>query len=151
MRMAIDMAKIASENDEVPVGAIVVKNNEVLGTGFNKVISKDSVTAHAEILAINNASQTLGNYRLTNCELYVTLEPCHMCAKAIVDARIDFLYFGAMEQKTGAIQSIDHFLESKHLNHKVRFSGGHMEQESSLLLRTFFQSKRNKNKFNLLF
>jgi len=142
MRMALDLAKIAFENDEVPVGAIVVRNREVLGIGFNKVITKKSVTSHAEILAINNASQALGNYRLSNCDLYVTLEPCHMCAKAIVDARINFLYFGAMEQKTGAIQSNDHFLERKHLNHRVGFSGGHMKQESAALLKKFFELKR---------
>jgi tRNA(adenine34) deaminase len=146
MYKALEMAKIAFEQDEVPVGAIVVKDGKVIGRGSNKVIAKNSVSCHAEILAINNASQTLRNYRLINCELYVTLEPCHMCAKAIVDARIDFLYFGAMEKKTGAIQSIDKFLDRKDLNHMVRYSGGHMEQDSSELLKLFFQAKRKKKK-----
>jgi len=144
MSQALSMAEIAFEADEVPVGAIVVKDGIVIGTGFNKVITNSSVSSHAEILAINNASKILKNYRLNNCEIYVTLEPCHMCAKAIVDSRIDYLYFGANEPKTGAIESIDQFLDRDHLNHKVLFSGGHMQEKSSDLLRKFFQSKRKK-------
>tara|TARA_Y100000996_G_scaffold322772_1_gene258826 strand:- start:433 stop:876 length:444 start_codon:yes stop_codon:yes gene_type:complete len=144
MNQALIMAEIAFEADEVPVGAIVVKDGIVIGTGFNKVMTNTSVSSHAEILAINNASKALKNYRLNNCELYVTLEPCHMCAKAIVDSRIDYLYFGANEPKTGAIESIDQFLDRDHLNHKVLFSGGHMQEQSSDLLRKFFQSKRKK-------
>ena len=142
MSQALSMAEIAFEADEVPVGAIVVKDGMVIGTGFNKVITNNSVSSHAEILAINNASKVLKNYRLKNCELYVTLEPCHMCAKAIVDSRIDYLFFGANEPKTGAIESIDQFLKRGDLNHKVIFSGGHMKEQSSNLLRKFFQSKR---------
>ncbi len=138
----MSMAKIAYEKDEVPVGAVVVQDGKVIGKGFNKVISKNSVSAHAEIIAINNASQTINNYRLRNCEIYVTLEPCHMCAKAIVDARLDYLYFGAKEPKTGAIESIDQFLSRNDLNHKVIFSGGHMQKESSEILKKFFRSKR---------
>ena len=141
MSLAISMAEIAYEKDEVPVGAVVVKNGEVIGKGFNNVISKNSVTAHAEIIAINNASRSINNYRLKNCEIYVTLEPCHMCAKAIVDARLDYLYFGANEPKTGAIESIDQFLSNNNLNHKVTFSGGHMKKESSEILKKFFRSK----------
>jgi len=144
MNQALIMAEIAFEADEVPVGAIVVKDGIVIGTGFNKVMTNTSVSSHAEILAINNASKALKNYRLNNCELYVTLEPCHMCAKAIVDSRIGYLYFGANEPKTGAIESIDQFLDRDHLNHKVLFSGGHMQEQSSDLLRKFFQSKRKK-------
>ena len=144
MNQALSMAEIAFEADEVPVGAIVVKDGIVIGTGFNKVMTNTSVSSHAEIIAINNASKALKNYRLNNCELYVTLEPCHMCAKAIVDSRIDYLYFGANEPKTGAIESIDQFLDRDHLNHKVLFSGGHMQEQSSDLLRKFFQSKRKK-------
>jgi tRNA(adenine34) deaminase len=142
MSQALSMAEIAFEADEVPVGAIVVKDGMVIGTGFNKVITNNSVSSHAEILAINNASKVLKNYRLKNCELYVTLEPCHMCAKAIVDSRIDYLFFGANEPKTGAIESTDQFLKRDDLNHKVIFSGGHMKEQSSNLLRKFFQSKR---------
>ena len=141
---AMNMAKLAFENDEVPVGAIVVYNGEIIGRGFNQVIKKHSVSSHAEINAINQASQYMQNYRLKGCDIYVTLEPCHMCAKAIIDARIKSLYFGAHEPKTGAIESIDQFLFRDHLNHKVVFSGGHLHEQSSDLLRKFFQSKRKQ-------
>ena len=107
MLLAINEAKRARDCNEVPVGAVVVRDNSVIGTGFNSVIQDHSVTSHAEIHALNSASKAMRNYRLLNCDLYVTLEPCHMCAKAIVDARINFVYFGAFEPKTGAIQSID--------------------------------------------
>jgi tRNA(adenine34) deaminase len=141
---ALKMAELAYDNDEVPVGAIIVKNEKIIGRGFNQVITKNSVSSHAEINAINQASKFTNNYRLNGCDIYVTLEPCHMCAKAIVDARIDSLYFGANELKTGAIESVDHFLDKNHLNHKVLFSGGHLQKQSSDLLREFFQSKRKK-------
>ena len=141
---AMNMAKLAFDNDEVPVGAIVVNNGEIIGRGFNQVIAKNSVSSHAEINAINQASQYMKNYRLNGCDIYVTLEPCHMCAKAIIDARIKSLYFGAHELKTGAIESIDQFLYKDHLNHKVLSSGGHLQEQSSDMLRKFFQSKRKK-------
>ena len=147
MNEAINMAKVGFASNEVPVGAIVVHNGEIIGRGFNQVITKNSVSSHAEINAINYASQYLENYRLKDCDIYVTLEPCHMCAKAIVDARINSLYFGAHEPKTGAIESIDRFLDRDHLNHKVIFSGGHMQEQSSDLLRKFFQSRRKKTIF----
>jgi tRNA(adenine34) deaminase len=142
MAEALNMAEQAFENDEVPVGAIIVKDGKIIGTGFNQVITNNSVASHAEINAINDASQAIQNYRLTNCDIYVTLEPCHMCAKAIVDARINHLFFGAMEPKTGAVQSIDNFLDHNHLNHKVSYSGGHMKEPSALLLKKFFKSRR---------
>tara|TARA_Y100000813_G_C24049356_1_gene298470 strand:+ start:319 stop:690 length:372 start_codon:yes stop_codon:yes gene_type:complete len=123
MIIALNMAKLAFDKDEVPIGAIVVKNGTVIGKGYNKVVSKNSISCHAEILAINEASHLLKNYRLNDCEIYVTLEPCHMCAKAIVDARISHLYFGALEPKTGAIKSIDQFLDRNDLNHRVSYSG----------------------------
>ena len=141
---AINMAKLAFVNNEVPVGAIVVHNGEIIGRGFNQVIKKKSVSSHAEINAINQASKFLKNYRLNGCDMYVTLEPCHMCAKAIVDARINFLYFGANEPKTGAIESIDQFLDREDINHNLGFSGGHMKNESSELLRKFFKLKRTE-------
>jgi tRNA(adenine34) deaminase len=144
MSYAMDLATEAYKKNEVPVGAIIVKDNEIIGSGYNSVISDCSVSAHAEINAINQASRFIKNYRLKGCDIYVTLEPCHMCAKAIVDARLDSLYFGAHEPKTGAIESIDQFLNRDHLNHRVHFSGGHMQEEASDLLRKFFQSKRKK-------
>ena len=143
MMHAINLAKIASNKNEVPVGAIIVKNGQIIGKGFNQVISKNSVASHAEINAINDASETLENYRLNDCDMYVTLEPCHMCAKAIVDARMNHVYFAAREPKTGAIESIDKFFEKPHLNHKVNSSGGYLEGESSKLLKEFFHSRRN--------
>ena len=142
MYEAINMARIAYNSDEVPVGAVIVKDERIIGRGSNRVISDQSVVSHAEINAINDACKNLENYRLKNCEIYITLEPCHMCAKAIVDARIKSLYFGAKEPKTGSVESIDQFLNMDHLNHKVDFSGGYMEKESSKLLKDFFQSKR---------
>ena len=144
MELALEQAQKAFNYDEVPVGAIVVQNEEIIGRGFNQVIAKNSVSSHAEINAINDASRFIKNYRLTGCDIFVTLEPCHMCAKAIIDARIDTLYFGANEPKTGSIESIDHFLDREDLNHKVLYSGGHMKEQSSNLLRKFFQSKRFK-------
>jgi len=143
MALAMELAEIAFKENEVPVGAVIVKDGMVIGTGFNQVIKKNSVSSHAEIIAINSASQTINNYRLNECEIYVTLEPCHMCAKAIVDARLKNLYFAAPEPKTGSIISIDNFLDKKFLNHKVHYEYGTLQQESSELLRNFFTSKRN--------
>ncbi len=143
MSYAINLAEIAFNKDEVPVGAIIVKDGEVIGRGFNQVISKNSVASHAEINAINDASKNIGNYRLNNCDMYVTLEPCHMCAKAIVDARISHVYFAAREPKTGALESIDKFFDKNYLNHQVNFTGGHLEEESSKLLKKFFILRRN--------
>ena len=143
MMHAINLAKIAFQKSEVPVGAIIVKNGEIIGEGFNQVISTNSVASHAEINAINDASETLENYRLNDCDMYVTLEPCHMCAKAIVDARMNHVYFAAREPKTGALESIDKFFDKSYLNHKVNFSGGYLEGESSKLLKEFFYSRRN--------
>ena len=142
MSEAMRMANFALINDEVPVGAIIVKNGEIIGRGYNQVIEKNSVSSHAEINAINQASQFLENYRLSNCDIYVTLEPCHMCAKAILDARLGYLYFGAREPKTGAIESIDRFLDRRDINHNVAYSGGYMKEQSAELLKNFFQSKR---------
>jgi tRNA(adenine34) deaminase len=143
MALAMELAEIAFKENEVPVGAVIVKDGMVIGTGFNQVIKKNSVSSHAEIIAINSASQTINNYRLNECEIYVTLEPCHMCAKAIVDARLKNLYFAAPEPKTGSIISIDNFLDKKFLNHKVHYEHGILQQKSSKLLRNFFASKRN--------
>ena len=143
MLEALNMADLAFQNNEVPVGAIIVKDRKIIGKGFNQVIQHHSVSSHAEINAIYDAGQTLQNYRLIDCDLFVTLEPCHMCAKAIVDARINSLYFGAIEPKTGAIQSIDFFLDHDHLNHKVKYSGGYMSNQSANLLKKFFKSRRN--------
>jgi|TARA_B110000003_G_scaffold214374_1_gene213528 tRNA(adenine34) deaminase len=142
MRLALKEAQKAYDLDEVPVGAIIVQGSKVISASFNQVISHNAVTSHAEINAIILASRKLGNYRLIDCDIYVTLEPCHMCAKAIVDARVKNLFFGASEPKTGAIVSIDHFLDAPHLNHKINYSSGYLEEESANLLKQFFQDKR---------
>jgi|TARA_B110000858_G_C17594760_1_gene377325 tRNA(adenine34) deaminase len=142
MRLALKQAHLAFKNNEVPVGAIIVKDGVICGSGFNQVIEKKSVIAHAEVIAINNASQHLNNYRLLGCDIYVSLEPCHMCAKAIVDARVNNLFFGALEPKTGAIVSVDQFLDRQHLNHKTSYSYGYLKDDSSQLMQSFFQSKR---------
>jgi tRNA(adenine34) deaminase len=142
MSQALVMAKLAFANNEVPVGAVVVKDSHIIGTGFNQVIANNSVVSHAEINAINDASQNIQNYRLNDCNIFVTLEPCHMCAKAIVDARIKNVYFAALEPKTGAIISVDNFFDKNFLNHKVNYFSGLMQQESSKLLKDFFLERR---------
>ena len=142
MKHAISCAHEALLMNEVPVGAVVVRNGIIIGRGYNTVIQDSSISSHAEIKAINEASKFLKNYRLSGCDMHSTLEPCHMCAKAIVDARISNLYFGALEPKTGSVMSIDNFLEKPFLNHKVNFSYGHLERDSKNLLQSFFRSKR---------
>ena len=141
MREAIKLAKEAALNDEVPVGAVITKDNEIIGRGFNQVRSRNDVSAHAEILAIRDASQTIKNYRLIDASIYVTLEPCHMCAKALLDARLARLVYSSFEPKTGAINSIDNLYE-KNFNHKISYQQGLLEDETSMIMKNFFQSKR---------
>jgi tRNA(adenine34) deaminase len=138
MEAALHEANTAFLSQEVPVGCVITKNGEIIGSGHNQVIKDNLVSSHAEIKAIENAS-----HELINCDMYVTLEPCHMCAKAIVDARIRNLYFGALEPKTGAIVSIDSFLDASHLNHKVNYSSGYLASDAANLLKSFFRSKRS--------
>ena len=142
MRNALDLACLAFELNEVPVGAVIIYEGKVVGEGHNNVIGDNDVTSHAEINAIRDASKKIGNYRLTNCTMYVTLEPCHMCAKAIVDARLKSLIYAAKEPKTGSIFSIDNFFEKKVLNHKVNYKFGLFEEDSSKLLKDFFEQRR---------
>ena len=142
MQAAIHLAKISYEKNEVPVGAVVVFENNIIGKGRNSMISENDVTAHAEINAIRDASRNIGNYRLINCNMYVTLEPCHMCAKAIADARIDNLVFATKEPKTGSVVSIDNIYDKKILNHCVNYQSGLLKDESSKLLKNFFRDKR---------
>ena len=142
MSIALDLAKESFDFEEVPVGAVVVKGEKILGKGRNTVISDNDVSSHAEINAIRNASVTIGNYRLNDCVMYVTLEPCHMCAKAIVDARISSVIFGCHEPKTGSIISIDNFFDKKELNHNPQYQNGLFREESSRLLKDFFSMRR---------
>ena len=142
MQAAIHLAKISYEKNEVPVGAVVVFENNIIGKGRNSMISENDVTAHAEINAIRDASRNIGNYRLINCNMYVTLEPCHMCAKAIADARIDNLVFATKEPKTGSVVSVDSIYDKNILNHCVNYQYGLFKDESSKLLKNFFRDKR---------
>ena len=142
MQAAIHLATISYEKNEVPVGAVVVFENNIIGKGRNSMISDNDVTAHAEINAIRDASRNIGNYRLINCNMYVTLEPCHMCAKAIADARIDNLVFATKEPKTGSVVSIDDIYDKNILNHCVNYQYGLLKDESSKLLKNFFRDKR---------
>lgn len=142
MHEAFRQANLAKDISEVPVGAVIVKHSQIIGAGFNQNISMHSVTAHAEILAINQAGNFLKNLRLIGCDIYVTLEPCHMCAKAIVDARINNLYFATPEPKTGSIISVDNFLDKNYLNHKVSYEHGFLQEEGAQLLKNFFQLRR---------
>ena len=142
MKRAIDLAKECINDQEVPVGAVIVKHGKIIGEGKNRVIHENDVTSHAEINAIRNASKNIKNYRLNECSMYVTLEPCHMCAKAIVDARLDSVIFASSEPKTGSVISIDNFFDKKELNHKIKYLHGLLDEESSSLLKDFFISKR---------
>ena len=142
MQEAIELAKEAELNDEVPVGAVITLDNKIIGRGFNQVISLTDVTAHAEILAIKDASKTINNYRLKNTCMYVTSEPCHMCAKALIDARVSKLIFSTFEPKSGAITSIDNLYE-KPFNHNIEYQHGLLQAESSKILKEFFKARRN--------
>jgi len=142
MRLAIHEAENAFANNEVPVGAIIVQEDKIIGKGRNKVIANQNVTSHAEIEAIIDASKKVQNYRLNNSTIYISLEPCHMCVKAIIDARIDEIVFAAPEPKTGSIISIDNLLDRISFNHKVSYRHGLMKKESSKLLKDFFKNRR---------
>jgi tRNA(adenine34) deaminase len=142
MSLAIQEAEKAYASNEVPVGAIIVQEDKIIGKGRNRVIANQNVTSHAEIEAIIDASKKVQNYRLNKSIIYVSLEPCHMCVKAIIDARIDEIVFAAPEPKTGSIISIDNFLDRIPFNHKVSYRHGLMKEESSKLLKDFFKNRR---------
>tara|TARA_X000000368_G_scaffold417747_1_gene415027 strand:- start:7560 stop:7988 length:429 start_codon:yes stop_codon:yes gene_type:complete len=142
MKRAIELAKECFDEGEVPVGAVIVQNDTIIGEGKNKVIFENDVTSHAEINAIRDASKKIKNYRLNDCSMYVTLEPCHMCAKAAVDARMSSIIFAASEPKTGSIISIDNFFDKKELNHNPTYQHGLLKDESSKLLKDFFRLRR---------
>ena len=142
MSLAILEAEKAFDSNEVPVGAIIVQEDNIIGKGRNRVIANQNVTSHAEIEAIIDASKKVQNYRLNNSTIYISLEPCHMCVKAIIDARIDEIVFAAPEPKTGSIISIDNLLDRITFNHKVSYRHGLMKEESSKLLKDFFKNRR---------
>ncbi len=142
MRIALELAAQAQAADEVPVGALVVKAGEVIGRGFNAPISRRDPSAHAEILALRDAAQHTGNYRLVDCELFVTLEPCAMCAGAIMHARIARVVYGASDLKTGACGGVLDLFAQARLNHHTTISGGTLATECGLMLSQFFALRR---------
>ncbi|TDO95472.1 tRNA adenosine(34) deaminase TadA [Marinomonas balearica] len=146
MKEALALAEEAAQESEIPVGAIVVQNNQIIGRGFNRPISTCDPTAHAEIQAIRNACANVNNYRLPGATLYVTLEPCSMCAGAIVHARIAKVVYGATEPKSGVTESQGQFFEQAFLNHKVEVVGGVLASEASEQLTAFFQFRREQKK-----
>jgi len=144
MQRAFELGKKAKEHEEVPVGAVIVHENKIIGEGWNQPISSQDPTAHAEIIALRDAGNNVGNYRLPDATMYVTLEPCSMCAGAIVHARLAKVVLAVADPKTGACGSVFNLLQTDELNHKVEIDKGIMEDECRLLIQTFFKEKRKK-------
>ncbi len=144
MQRAFELAQKAEENDEVPVGAVIIYQDQIIGEGWNQPISSNDPTAHAEIMALRDAGNRIGNYRLPETTMYVTLEPCAMCAGAIVHARIAKLVYATDDPKTGACGSVFNLLSTEKLNHKVEIEKGLLEDECRSLIQNFFKQKRNK-------
>jgi tRNA(adenine34) deaminase len=142
MRRALALADRAENEGEVPIGAVVVRDGELLGEGWNQVVSSKDPTAHAEIIALRDAARVAGNYRLPGAVLYVTLEPCTMCAGALIHARIEHLVFAAKEPRSGVVCSTCSLLDEPRYNHKVQWEAGVLEEESAARLKSFFQARR---------
>src|SRR5580698_3576540 len=142
LALALDQARAAGEAGEVPVGAVVIENGVVVGRGQNRVLRDVDPTAHAEIVALRQAALAVGNYRLTGCELFVTLEPCAMCAGAMIHARLSRLVYAAADPKAGAAGSVLEVLNHPRLNHQMMVASGELAEESGELLRTFFRQRR---------
>lgn len=144
MGLALDLAREAGAAGEVPVGALIVRAGEVVGRGFNQPIVRHDPTAHAEVMALRDAAMRLDNYRLPGCTLYVTLEPCAMCAGAILHARIERVVFGAHDPKTGAAGSVIDLFAEPMLNHHTAVSGGVLGEQCGALLSSFFAARRGR-------
>lgn len=142
MKQAIKQAKLAYKNGEVPVGAVIVKDNEVIGKGYNRVIEKSDPSAHAEITALRAAGKKINNYRLVDTEIYVTLEPCLMCFSTLVHARVKALYFAAFDEKTGVYSSGAYDRLPAVFNHNICVEPGVLQDECSHLLKKFFEERR---------
>ena len=142
MRGALDQARNAWLAGEVPVGAVVMRAGQVIATGYNRPITQHDPTAHAELVALRHAAHLLGNYRLPECEVYVTLEPCAMCAMGLLHARVKRVVYGATDPKTGAAGSVLNLFAEPRLNHHTRLEGGLLAEESGQLLRDFFAERR---------
>lgn len=146
MRYALQLADNAQQQGEVPVGAVLVKDNQIIGEGWNQSISLHDPSAHAEMMAIRDAGKNLLNYRLVGSCLYVTLEPCTMCAGLLIHSRIERLVFGASDLKTGAVGSLYDLLGDLRMNHQVEVKGGVMQQECGNKLSLFFKLRRRQKK-----
>ena len=142
MREALLLARRAWDAGEVPVGAVVVKGGVIIGRGYNQPIASNDPTTHAEIVAIRDAAQHLKNYRLVDCELYVTLEPCAMCVGAMLHARLKRVVFGTSDPKTGVCGSVINLPAEEKLNHHATFEGGVLSEECGAMLKAFFKSRR---------
>lgn len=142
MSRALELARMAEAAGEVPVGAVIVRNGTVVGEGWNRPISTSDPTAHAEIVALRAAAQNLNTYRLLDTTLYVTLEPCSMCAGAMVHSRVRRLVYGATDPRAGAAGSIFNIVQHPALNHRIEVAGGVMADECGALLRSFFVARR---------
>lgn len=144
MKEALKEAHKAYLKDEVPVGCVIVKDGMIISRGHNNKESKRNPLGHAEIVAINKACKKLNNWRLNDCELYVTLEPCIMCCGAIIHSRIKKVYYGAKDEKAGGVESLTYTFDIQGLNHYVSYAGGIKENECKNILKEYFNSKRNK-------
>ncbi len=144
MQLAIREANIALKEDEIPIGSVVIKNGQVIGRGYNQREQLKDPTAHAEMIALTSASNTIGNWRLTDCELYVTKEPCPMCAGAIMNARISFVGFGVYDDQAGCCGSLYQLCREPRFNHQSIVQGGILEDECRELLNRFFEKRRNQ-------
>jgi tRNA(adenine34) deaminase len=142
MQRALELAQKARSLGEVPIGAVLVKDDQIIGEGYNAPIGQKDPTAHAEIMALRDAARRIGNYRLLNTTLYVTIEPCVMCAGALVHARIKEVVFGATEPRTGGVVSVFDILQSPRLNHQVNVRSGVLAQECAALMQEFFRQRR---------
>lgn len=148
MQLALAQAQKALANGEVPVGAVLVLEGVVIGQGYNQSIASDDPTAHAEIVALRQAALHLKNYRLPQADLYVTLEPCLMCAGAMVHARIGRLFFAASDPKTGVAGSVANAFQFPHLNHRIETMGGLMAEEAKFVLQQFFKKRRETKRLS---
>jgi tRNA(adenine34) deaminase len=142
LALALEEARAAAASGEVPVGAVVMENGFVVGRGQNRVLRDVDPTAHAEIVALREAAKTVGNYRLGGCEIFVTLEPCAMCAGAMIHARVARLVYSAADPKAGAAGSVLGVINHPGLNHQIKVTSGEMAEESGELLREFFRQRR---------
>ena len=145
MRAAIEAARIAEENGDVPIGAVIVHEDRIIGKAYNQREQLKDPTAHAEIIALTQAAEFIKSWRLHDCTIYVTLEPCPMCAGALVLARMDRLVYGCDDPKTGACSSLYNIVQDERLNHRLDVTKGVLEKQCSQLLQNFFQKRRKQN------